>query len=253
MKESEIIVLKSPAEIEKMRKSNRIVAEVLASIKDVARPGIATIELERLCEEELKKRKVRPAFKGYRGYPYCLCTSVNEEVVHGMPSNRVLREGDIISVDVGVDCDGYYGDAAITMPIGRISEQASRLIDVTEAALRRAIEKAQVGNRLFDISYAVQSYVEENGFSVVRAFVGHGIGRDLHEAPQVPNFGTPGRGVRLKAGMVFAIEPMINAGGSDIVILDDGWTAVTKDGSLSAHFEHTIAITENGPCILSKL
>ena len=253
MKESEIIVLKSPAEIEKMRKSNRIVAEVLASIKDVARPGIATIELERLCEEELKKRKVRPAFKGYRGYPYCLCTSVNEEVVHGMPSNRVLREGDIISVDVGVDCDGYYGDAAITMPIGRISEQASRLIDVTEAALGRAIEKAQVGNRLFDISYAVQSYVEEKGFSVVRAFVGHGIGRDLHEAPQVPNFGTPGRGVRLKAGMVFAIEPMINAGGSDIVILDDGWTAVTKDGSLSAHFEHTIAITENGPCILSKL
>ena len=170
-----------------------------------------------------------------------------------MPSNRVLREGDIISVDVGVDCDGYYGDAAITMPIGRISEQASRLIDVTEVALRRAIEKAQVGNRLFDISYAVQSYVEENGFSVVRAFVGHGIGRDLHEAPQVPNFGTPGRVVRLKAGMVFAIEPMINAGGSDIVILDDGWTAVTKDGSLSAHFEHTIAITENGPCILSKL
>ena len=253
MKESEIIVLKSPAEIEKMRKSNRIVAEVLAAIKDVARPGIATIELERLCEEELKKRKVRPAFKGYRGYPYCLCTSVNEEVVHGMPSNRVLREGDIISVDVGVDCDGYYGDAAITMPIGRISEQASRLIDVTEVALRRAIEKAQVGNRLFDISYAVQSYVEKNGFSVVRAFVGHGIGRDLHEAPQVPNFGTPGRGVRLKAGMVFAIEPMINAGGSDIVILDDGWTAVTKDGSLSAHFEHTIAITENGPCILSKL
>ena len=253
MKESEIIVLKSPVEIEKMRKSNRIVAEVLAAIKDVARPGIATIELERLCEEELKKRKVRPAFKGYRGYPYCLCTSVNEEVVHGMPSNRVLREGDILSIDVGVECDGYYGDAAITMPIGRISEQASRLIDVTEAALRRAIEKAQVGNRLFDISYAVQSYVEKNGFSVVRAFVGHGIGRDLHEAPQVPNFGTPGRGVRLKAGMVFAIEPMINAGGSDIVILDDGWTAVTKDGSLSAHFEHTIAITENGPCILSKL
>ena len=236
MKESEIIVLKSPAEIEKMRKSNRIVAEVLAAIKDVARPGIATIELERLCEEELKKRKVRPAFKGYRGYPYCLCTSVNEEVVHGMPSSRVLREGDIVSVDVGVECDGYYGDAAITMPIGRISEQASRLIDVTEVALRRAIEKAQVGNRLFDISYAVQSYVEKNGFSVVRAFVGHGIGRDLHEAPQVPNFGTPGRGVRLKAGMVFAIEPMINAGGSDIVILDDGWTAVTKDGSLSAHF-----------------
>src|SRR3989338_4944706 len=253
MKEREIITLKSPGEIEKMRASNLIVAEIITMIRDTVAPGITTLELERICEGEIVKRKARSAFKGYRGYPYCLCTSVNEEVVHGMPSNRVLREGDIISVDVGVDCDGYYGDAAITMPIGRISEQASRLIDVTEVALRRAIEKAQVGNRLFDISYAVQSYVEKNGFSVVRAFVGHGIGRDLHEAPQVPNFGTPGRGVRLKAGMIFAIEPMINAGGSDIVILDDGWTAVTKDGSLSAHFEHTIAITENGPCILSKL
>lgn len=253
MKESEIIVLKSPDEIEKMRRSNRIVAEVLASIREAAKPGVATIELEKLCELELKKRKARPAFKGYRGYPYCICASVNEEVVHGMPSNRVLREGDIVSVDVGAECDGYYGDAAITIPIGRISEQAGRLIYVTETAIERAIEKARVGNRLLDISYAVQSYVEENNFSVVRAFVGHGIGRELHEAPQVPNFGGPGKGVRLKAGMVLAIEPMINAGGSEIVIMEDGWTAVTKDGSLSAHFEHTVAITENGPDVLSKL
>ncbi|MBI3752440.1 MAG: type I methionyl aminopeptidase [Deltaproteobacteria bacterium] len=253
LKESETIVLKSPDEIEKMRKGNLIVAEVLALIKEATGPGIATIELEKLCEEELKKRRVRPAFKGYRGYPYCLCTSVNEEVVHGMPSKRVLKEGDILSVDVGIECDGYYGDAAITMPIGQISDDAQKLIEVAEDSLRHAIEKAMIGNRLYDISYAVQSYVEENGFSAVRAFVGHGIGRKLHEAPQVPNFGTPGKGVRLKQGMVLAIEPMINAGGSEVVILDDGWTAVTKDGSLSAHFEHTVAITEKGPYILSKL
>ncbi len=253
LKENETIVLKSPDEIEKMRKSNLIVAEILAIIKEAARPGVATIELERLCEGELKKRKVRPAFKGYRGYPYCLCVSVNEEVVHGMPSKRVLKQGDILSVDVGIEHDGYYGDAAVTAPIGRISDEAGRLIDAAMASLERGIEKARVGNRLFDISYAVQSYVEENGFSVVRAFVGHGIGRELHEPPQVPNFGTPGKGIRLKAGMVLAIEPMINAGGSEVVILDDGWTAVTKDGSLSAHFEHTVAITKNGPYVLSRL
>lgn len=253
LRENETIVLKSSDEIEKMRKSNIIVAEILAIIKEVAKPGIATIEIERLCEKELKKRKVRPAFKGYRGYPYCLCASVNEEVVHGMPSERVLKQGDILSVDVGIEHDGYYGDAAVTVPIGRISDEAERLIDAAEASLERGIEKARVGNRLFDISYAVQSYVEENGFSVVRAFVGHGIGRELHEPPQVPNFGTPGKGVRLKAGMVLAIEPMINAGESEVVILDDGWTAVTKDGSLSAHFEHTVAITENGPYVLSRL
>lgn len=251
--ENEIIILKSQDEIEKMRKTNLIVAEILAAVRGAVRPGVATIELERLCEEELKKRKVRPAFKGYRGYPYCLCTSVNEEVVHGMPSNRVLKEGDILSVDIGIECGGYYGDAAVTIPVGRISDEADRLIEVARASLKRAIEKAMIDNRLFDISYAVQSYAEENGFSVVRAFVGHGIGRDLHEPPQVPNFGSPGKGVRLKAGMVLAIEPMINAGGSDVVILEDGWTAVTKDGSLSAHFEHTVAITEKGPYILSKL
>ena len=253
LKESEIIVLKSPDEIEKMRDSNIIVAEILANIKEAAKPGITTLELEGVCEEDLNKRKVRPAFKGYRGYPYCLCTSVNEEVVHGMPSKRVLREGDILSLDFGIEHNGYYGDVAITIPIGKATDEAKKLIKVAEAALECAIEAAMVGNRLSDISYAVQSYVESNGFSVVRAFVGHGIGRELHEPPQVPNFGTPGRGVRLKAGMVLAIEPMINAGASDVVILGDGWTAVTKDGSLSAHFEHTVAITERGPYILSRL
>lgn len=253
LKENEIIVLKSPDEIERMRKSSLVVAEILAAVRVAVWPGITTIELERLCEEYLKKRKVRPAFKGYKGYPYCLCTSVNEEVVHGMPSKRVLKEGDILSVDVGIECGGYYGDAAITIPVGRISDDADRLIKVTADSLSLAIEKAVIGNRLFDISYAVQNYVEGNGFSVVRAFVGHGIGRELHEPPQVPNFGTPDKGVRLKAGMVLAIEPMINAGGSDVVVMEDGWTAVTKDGSLSAHFEHTVAITEKGPYVLSKL
>lgn len=253
LKENEIIVLKSPDEIEKMRKSSLVVAEILAAVRVAVWPGITTIELERLCEEYLKKRKVRPAFKGYKGYPYCLCTSVNEEVVHGMPSKRVLKEGDILSVDVGIECGGYYGDAAITIPVGKISDDADRLVKVAETSLSLAIEKAVIGNRLFDISYAVQNYVEGNDFSVVRVFVGHGIGRELHEPPQVPNFGTPDKGVRLKAGMVLAIEPMINAGGSDVVIMEDGWTAVTKDGSLSAHFEHTVAITEKGPYVLSKL
>lgn len=253
LKESETIILKSPDEIEKMRKSSLIAAYILSAIKDAAAPGVATIELEKLCEEELKKRKARPAFKGYRGYPYCICASVNEEVVHGMPSKRILRDGDILSVDVGVECDGYYGDAAITIPVGVISDNAGKLIEVAQDSLSRAIEKARVGNRLFDISAAIQNYVEHNGFSVVKTFVGHGIGRELHEAPQVPNFGTPGKGVRLKPGMVLAIEPMINAGRSEVAILDDGWTAVTKDGSLSAHFEHTVAITEKGPYVLSKL
>jgi len=252
LKGNEIIALKSPDEIEKMRKSSLVVAEILAAVRVAVWPGITTIELERLCDEYLKKRKIRPAFKGYKGYPYCLCTSVNEEVVHGMPSKRVLKEGDILSVDVGIECGGYYGDAAITIPVGRISDDAEKLVKVAETSLSLAIEKAVIGNRLFDISYAVQNYVEGNGFSVVRAFVGHGIGRELHESPQVPNFGTPAKGVRLKAGMVLAIEPMINAGGSDVVIMEDGWTAITKDGSLSAHFEHTVAITEKGPYVLSR-
>lgn len=253
LKGSKIITLKSHTEIEKMRVSNLIVAEIVAIIKDIVKAGITTMDIERVCEEELNKRKARPAFKGYRGYPYCLCASINEEVVHGMPSKRILKEGDILSVDIGAVYDNYYGDIAITIPIGKVSDEAVRLIDVTESALSMAIDAARIGNRLSDISYAVQSYAEDNGFSVVRAFVGHGIGRELHESPQVPNFGTPGKGVRLKRGMVLAIEPMINVGVSDVIILNDGWTAVTKDGNLSAHFEHTVAITDDGPYVLSKL
>jgi methionyl aminopeptidase len=249
---SEVIVLKSPAEIEKLRRANLVVAEILEALKEDVRPGVATIELERVCEEELGRRKARPAFKGYRDYPFCLCTSVNEQVVHGMPSKRELAEGDILSIDVGVYLDGYYGDAAVTLPVGDISEEARRLLHVTSTALDKAIEAAREGNRLLDISAAIQRYTEAEGFSVVRDFVGHGIGRELHEPPQVPNFGTPGRGVRLKEGMVLAIEPMINAGGGEVRVLDDGWTAVTSDGKLSAHFEHSVAITSAGPLVLSR-
>lgn len=253
LREEGIIILKSLDEIERIRASNIIVAEILEGIKEVAVPGVTTLDLERLCEEWLLKRKARAAFKGYRGYPYCLCTSVNEEVVHGMPSRRPLLEGDILSIDFGVLYNGYYGDAAITIPIGQVSSVAVRLMEVAERALWIGIDEAKVGNRVFDISAAIQSYVEGKGFSVVRDFVGHGVGRSLHEPPQVPNFGTHGKGVRLMEGMVLAIEPMINAGRSDVVILDDGWTAVTKDGSLSAHFEHSVAITKDGPYVLSEL
>lgn len=253
MRNNETIILRARHEIEKLRTSNIIVAEVLQEIKSHARAGAATIDLEKICEEEIKKRKAVAAFKGYKGYPYCICTSVNEEVVHGMPGRRVLKEGDVLGIDMGVLYNGYYGDAAITVPIGTISKEAERLVKITERALYIGINAARVGNRLFDIGASIQEYVEENGFSVVRDFVGHGIGQNLHEAPQVPNFGKRNKGIRLKAGMVLAIEPMINAGSSDVVILKDGWTAVTKDGSLSAHFEHSVAITENGAYILSKL
>jgi len=249
----EEIILKTLEEIETMRRSSLIVAEILLLLKDKVRPGITTLDLERTAEEETRKRKARPAFKGYRDYPYCLCTSVNEQVVHGMPSKRALKDGDILSIDFGVLYDGFYGDSAITVPVGEVTVDAMRLINVTAESLDRAIEAARVGNRLMDISYAVQGYVEAEGFSVVREFVGHGIGRELHEPPQVPNFGEPGKGMRLKAGMVLAIEPMINMGQGGVRILDDGWTAVTVDGSLSAHFEHTVAITEKGPYVLSRV
>lgn len=251
--EEDRIILKSRQEIEKMRRSNQIVAEILAEIKEVVRPGITTRDLAELAEDLLAKKKAKPAFKGYNGFPAALCTSINEEVVHGIPSDRVLKEGDILSIDFGVIYDEYYGDAAITLPIGKISPEAERLLRVAEEALYLAIEQARPENRLQDISAAIQQYVERQGFSVVRDFVGHGIGKHLHEKPQVPNFGTPGRGIRLKPGMTLAIEPMINAGGPEVIILEDGWTAVTKDRSLSAHFEHSIAITENGPDILSKI
>lgn len=248
-----MIILKNRDEIEKIRKSCLIVAEVLERLREVVAPGVSTWDLNAISEEEAQKRGAVPAFKGYHGFPYALCTSVNEEVVHGMPSKtRILKEGDIISIDFGVVVDGFYGDAAVTLPVGRISEEAERLCRVTREALERAIAQAVVGRRLSDISHAVQAHVESFGYSVVREFVGHGIGRNLHESPQIPNFGPPGRGVKLKAGMVFAIEPMINQGVPDIRILEDRWTAVTADGKLSAHFEHTVAVTENGPDVLSQ-
>jgi len=247
------VVLKSRQEIGEMRAANRIVAEILDAIKGLVRPGITTEELNGFAEEKLREKKAKPAFKGYRGYPKALCTSVNSQVVHGIPSRTPLKDGDLLSIDFGAYYKGFYGDAAITIPVGNVSDEALRLKNIAEEALYAGIEKAYPGNRLSDISFAIQSLVEKNGFSVVREFVGHGIGRSLHEEPQIPNFGSPGLGVRLKAGMVLAIEPMINAGGSEVKILQDGWTAVTKDGSLSAHFEHTVAITEDGPVILTRL
>jgi len=249
-----LIILKRPEEIEKIRVACQIVARILAEVSEKVKPGVTTFELDKLSEKLAKKQKAKPAFKGYRGYPYSLCTSVNAEVVHGLPSKtRVLNEGDIISLDFGVVKDGYYGDAAVTLPVGKVSEEAMALIEVTREALYRGIAKADPRHRLFDISHAIQSYVESHGFSVVREFVGHGIGRSLHESPQIPNFGKKGHGVRLKPGMVLAIEPMINQGVHEVEILADNWTAVTKDGKLSAHFEHTIAITEDGPEILTEL
>ncbi|MEN6488525.1 MAG: type I methionyl aminopeptidase [Smithella sp.] len=248
-----MVILKLPEEIERARASSQIVAEVLNKLRDKVKPGVATKELDRFAEEIALKRGAKPAFKGYRGYPYSLCTSVNEEVVHGMPSERMLKEGDIISLDFGVFYKGFFGDAAITLPVGKIAGSAQKLIEVTEQSLYAGIEQAKEGNRLGDISSSVQQIVEAPGFSVVRDFVGHGIGRNLHEDPQIPNYGKKGRGIELKSGMILAIEPMVNQGDYKVIILKDGWTVVTEDGKLSAHFEHSVAITENGPDILSKL
>lgn len=236
-----------------MREANQIVAEVHEELKQRAVPGTTTRELDDLAERIAIKRKARCAFKGYRGYPNCLCTSLNEVIVHGIPSDRILKEGDILSLDFGVIYKGFCGDAAVTIPIGETSERAVNLMRTTEECLQKAIELMYEGNRLADVSAAIQAHAEKNGYSVVRDFVGHGIGRNLHEDPQVPNYGKPGTGIRLKRGMVLAVEPMVNEGDWGIRILNDGWTAVTKDGSLSAHFEHSVAITDNGPCILSKL
>jgi len=248
-----VITLKSRAEIKKMRSAGKIVAEILALLKECVAPGITSLELDSLAEAECKKYRARPAFKGYGGFPYCICASPNEKVVHGFPNSSPLDDGDFISIDFGVIYNGYYGDAALTIPVGKVSAEKQHLMDVTECSLRAAIEKAVVGNRISDISHAVQSTVEYEGYSVVREFVGHGIGKRLHEAPQVPNFGLPGQGPRLKAGMTLAIEPMINAGCPEIRILSDGWTAVTQDSRPSAHFEHTVAVTEDGPEILTVL
>lgn len=248
-----MIIIKSPREIDQMRQSCRIVAEILRRLAEIVTPGIKTRELDLLAEKYAIEYNAVPAFKGYSGFPYSLCCSVNNQVVHGMPGERELIEGDIVSLDFGVIYSGFYGDAAITLPVGNVSLDAKRLVEATEGSLYCAIQEAVPGNRISNISHAVQSYVEKRGFSVVRDFVGHGIGRNLHESPQVPNFGAPGRGVVLKPGMVLAIEPMINQKSSEVKILDDGWTAVTIDGSLSAHFEHTVAILEDGPEILTKL
>ncbi len=247
------IILKSPDEIGRMRRPGGIVAEVLELLKEQILPGATTMDLERIAESEIKKRGATPAFKGYKGYPYCLCTSMNDEVVHGMPSKKtVLAEGDILSVDCGAYADGFFGDSAYTLPVGVVSTEAERLMSITAESLERAIGSTREGQRLLDIASAVQTLVEAEGYSVVRDFVGHGIGRELHEPPQVPNFGVAGRGPRLKPGMVLAIEPMINIGEAGIRVLDDGWTAVTADGSLSAHFEHTVAITADGPYVLTR-
>ena len=249
-----MIILKTPDEIAVMAKASRVVAEALAVLKDAVKPGVTTDELDRLAESEIRARGGMPAFKGYRNYPKTLCASVNEQVVHGIPSKRVLKEGDIVGLDLGAIVGGFYGDSAVTVGVGRIDEKTAALVRVTEESLSLAIEQAQVGNRLSDISHAVQRHVEAAGYSVVTEFVGHGIGRQLHEEPQVPNYGKPGQGPRLQAGMVLAIEPMVNMGGSAVRVLDDRWTAVTVDGSLSAHFEHTIAIQPSGQAIvLSRL
>jgi methionyl aminopeptidase len=248
-----MIVLKSPQEIEKISQACRVVAMTLVYLADWVKPGITTQELDRIAEEFILKQGAKPAFKGYRNFPSTLCTSVNEEVVHGIPSKRRLKEGDIIGIDAGAVVEGYYGDAAVTIPVGKITPELQCLLEVTEQALYKGIAQAYPGNRLSDISHAVQTHVEEAGFAVVTDFVGHGIGRNLHEDPQVPNFGPPGQGPRLKEGMVLAIEPMVNRGGSAVRVLEDQWTVVTTDGSLSAHFEHTIAVTAQGPVILTKL
>jgi len=248
-----MVVLKTPEEIEVMRESNAIVAEILQELRRLVEPGISTRQLDQHAEKAAKERGAVPAFKGYGGFPYALCASINDEVVHGFPSERVLVEGDIASLDFGVKYKGYFGDSAITVAVGRISDNAANLMKVTKEALFKGIEKARTGNRLGDISHAVQDHVERVGYSVVRDYVGHGIGRDLHEDPAVPNYGSPGRGILLKSGMVIAIEPMINEGTYEVKVKPDGWTVVTADGKLSAHFEHTIAITDNGPEVLSSV
>lgn len=240
-----------------MRRANVIVAEVLQELKRRVAPGVTTLDLDAVAEQMTLKKNAIPAFKGYnvggRIYPRCLCASINNEIVHGIPSNRALKEGDIVGLDYGVIFEGFYGDSAMTVGVGKVSEEAQRLMDVTEQSLYKGIEQLRDGKRLGDLGAAVQRFAESAGFSVVRAFVGHGIGKRLHEEPPVPNYGEPERGLRLKEGMVLAIEPMVNAGGYEVEIKEDGWTAVTKDGSLAAHFEHSVAITKDGPFILSQI
>jgi len=246
-----MIVCKSQAEIEKMRAANQLVARVLEDLAAMVAPGVSTADLDAAAEAKVRAAGAEPAFKGYRGYPATLCASVNEQVVHGIPNRRALAAGDIVSLDMGVKLNGYYGDSAVTVAVGPVSEEVTRLLRVTQEALEAGIAEVKVGGRISDIGHAIQRFVEAEGFSVVREFVGHGIGAALHEEPQIANYGEPGRGPRLAEGMTMAIEPMVNMGKPAVRLLADGWTAVTKDGSLSAHFEHTVAVTSNGPDVLT--
>jgi methionyl aminopeptidase len=249
-----MINCKSHAELEKMRRSGHIVRQVLNAVKELVKPGVSTMDLEHAAEEKIRDLGAKPAFKGYYDYPCVLCTSVNNEIIHGIPSEkRVLKAGDIVSIDCGVVLDGYYGDAAITVPVGEsLAPELKKLLEVTEQSLKKAIQEVRLGKTVGDVGAAVQEHVEANGFSIVRDFVGHGIGTRLHEDPQVPNFGVRGHGTRLREGMVLAIEPMVNVGKPGARVLDDKWTAVTEDGSYSAHFEHTVAVTRNGPLVLTE-
>lgn len=248
-----MIILKSDRELAYLRDAGKIVAETLVEIKKAVKPDVTTLELDEIAEKYIRSKGAKPAFKGYHGFPASICSSVNEEVVHGIPGLRKLKNGDNVSIDIGAVINGFNGDAAITVPVGEVDAKMQQLLKVTEQSLYKGIEQAIAGNRLSDISHAIQSYSESNGYGVVRDYVGHGIGRSMHEDPQVPNYGIPGRGPKLKAGMTLAIEPMINMGTYEVKTLDDGWTVVTEDGKPSAHFEHTIAITDGGPEILTKL
>ena len=247
------IIIKTPAEIDILRDAGKILAEVIEELKGSLKSGMTTLEIDQLAESYISKKKVIPAFKGYRGFPGCACVSVNEEVVHGIPRNKVIKEGDIVSVDVGIIYQDFYSDTATTIPVGKIDQRLRRLLDVTDQSLHKGIEQARVGNQLGDISHAIQIFVEKQGFSIVRDFVGHGIGRNLHEDPEIPNFGPAHQGPELKEGMVFAIEPMVNLGSRRTIILEDGWTVITEDKRPSAHFEHSIVITQDGPEILTKI
>ena len=247
-----MIVCKSPAEIERMRAANQLVARILDELAQMVTPGVSTADLDEAAEAKVRAAGAEPAFKGYRGYPATLCASVNEQVVHGIPNRTPLKAGDIVSLDMGVKLDGYYGDSAVTVPVGAVREDVQSLLRVTQEALEKGIAQVRVGGRISDIGHAIQTHVEAHGFSVVREFVGHGIGASLHEEPQIANYGEPGRGPRLAEGMTLAIEPMVNMGKPAVKVLADGWTAVTKDGSLSALFEHTVAVTQAGPLVLTR-
>jgi len=246
-----MIVCRSAAELERLARVNQLVARVLRELRAMVAPGVTTADLDEVAETRLREAGAEPAFKGYHGYPATICASINEQVVHGIPSSRALVEGDILSIDMGAKLDGFFGDCAVTVPVGQVDEEAARLLKVTEEALYRGIDQVRAGARVSDIGAAVQAYVEAAGFSVVREFVGHGIGTKLHEEPQIPNYGIPGRGPRLAEGMVLAIEPMVNFGKAGVKVLGDGWTAVTRDGSLSAHFEHTVVVVNGGSRILT--